>query len=219
MRRRMVSAVVVAMLLTALPASAQGALQLELTVLGGTAHTDRTARLNSEEWIERYSGLRLDARVASLWGGRVGVAMQLDRYGTRDDAQVSPPCDWACLASSYRDPNTGLVPYKVRTSDARFLVGASWQRPIASWLRADVVGLMGMRRLKSDLQWGDQPFGSPSVRKAVVGGEAGVSTQWRSFVGGVAFQYSSGSQWDGVRRGQNRVAFRAGYAIPLGGSR
>ena len=106
--------------------------------------------------------------------------VQLDRYGTRDDAVVNPPCSMLSLASSYVDPQTGLVPYKVRTSDARFLLGASWQRPLASWLRADLLGLVGVRRLESDRQWGDQSFGEGAVRKSVVGGEAGVSAQWRT---------------------------------------
>jgi hypothetical protein len=198
---------------------AQGPRQLELTLLGGTAHTDRTARLSAEEWIEPYSGVRVDARLMSLWGGRVGVAVQLDRYGTRDDALVSPPCVGMCLASSYRDQPTGLVPYQVRTSDRRVLLGASWQRPIVSWLRAEVLGLVGVRRLENDQRVQGVVIGPPfsSVRKSVVGGEAGVSAQWRGLIGGAAFQYSSGGQWYGVRRGQNRVALRAGYALPLGG--
>lgn len=219
MRRSIVSAVVIAIVSSALPAMAQGVRQLEFSVLGGTAHTDRTARLSAEEWIEPYSGVRVDARLVSLWGGRLGVAMQLDRYGTRDDGLLSPPCTDVCLLSSYRDPRIGLVPYQVRTSDSRVMFGASWQRPIVSWLRADVSGLVGTRRLESDRRWGDEKFGDPTVRKAVVGGEAGVSAQWRTLVGGVAFQYSSGDQWNGVRRGQNRVALRAGYALPLGGAR
>ncbi len=217
MRLSLVSAVAVAVIATSSAGMAQGPRQLELSLLGGTAHTDRTARLSAEEWIEPYSGVRVDARLMSLWGGRAGLAVQLDRYGTRDDAVVNPPCTTICLASSYVDPQTGLVPYRVRTSDARFLLGASWQRPLVSWLRADLLGLVGVRRLQSDRQWGNESFGEVPISKSIVGGEAGVSAQWRTLVGGVAFQYSSGSQWQGVRRGQNRVALRAGYALPLGG--
>lgn len=219
MRLSLVRAVGVAFVLTTAPVLAQGPRQLEFSVLGGTAHTDRTARLSAEEWIEPFSGVRIDARLAKLWGGRVGVAVQLDRYGTRDDAHTAPPCIEICLLSSYRDPRTGLVPYQVRTSDARLLFGASWQRPIASWLRGDVTGFVGTRRLTSERRWGAELLGDPTVREAIVAGEAGVSAQWRTLVGGVAFQYSSGDQWEGIRRGQNRVALRVGYALPIGGAR
>lgn len=224
MRPSLVSAVVVAMVSVAVPTHAQLGRQLELSVLGGTAHTDRTARLSAEEWSEPYSGVRVDARVARLWGGRVGAAVQLDRYRARLDGMTTAPCmlptGMYCAASSAL-LSSALVPIAIRSHDERLLLGASWQRPITSWLSVDMLGLFGVQRLESVTTIGGAPFGDqyPSVQKGVFGAQAGVSAQWRGLIGGAAFEYAGGGQWNGVRRRQNRVALRAGYAIPLGGSR
>lgn len=202
------------------PSNAQRVRQLELALLGGTAHTDRAARLSAEEWVEPFSGVRLDARLAKLWGGRVGVTLQADRYSTRVDGFGSPPCVAEfCTASDLR-LRSSLLPLSIRSFDERVMAGATWQRPLTSWLSADVAGLFGVRRLESQTRIEGAPFGQsfPMVNKGVVGVQAGMSAQWRGLIGGAAFEYGGGSQWNGVRRGQNRVALRVGYAIPLGAS-
>lgn len=220
MRQNVVS--VAALLITslALPARAQVGRQLEFSVLGGTAHTDRTARLGAEQWIEPYTGVRLDARLATLWGGRVGMAVQLDRYRVRLDGKAPPPC-MAQVCAAIALPPSSLVPVAIRSADERVVLGASWQRPLVSWLNADVMGLFGVRRVESVTTVDGAQFGLqfPSVQKGVFGLQAGLSAQWRGVIGGAAFEYAGGRQWDGVRRGQNRVALRAGYALPLGGAR
>ena len=219
MRLSLVSAVGLALVTTSSVLVAQGPRQLELSLLGGTAHTDRTARLSAEEWIEPYSGIRLDARLISLWGGRVGMAVQLDRYHTGLDGMTSPPCAAEVCAAHSSRLESGLVPIAIRGSDARLLAGASWQRPLTSWLKRDVLGSIGVRRLESETRLNGVAWGQsfPSVQKAVVGAQVGVSTRWHGTVGGAAFEYASGRQWNGVRRAQNRVALRAGYALSLGG--
>lgn len=223
MRLSLVSAVAVAVVSIGIPARAQHGRQLELSVLGGTAHTDRSARLSAEEASEPYSGVRVDARVAQLWGGRVGVALQLDRYRARLDGMTTAPC--MSPAGTYCETvsvllSSALVPVAIRSFDERALVGATWQRPLASWLTADLLGLFGVRRVESVTKLSGVPFGEsfPSVKKGVFAAQAGVSAQWRGVVGGAAFEYGGGGQWNGVRRRQNRLALRAGYAIPLGGS-
>ncbi len=198
------------------PGSAQGQRQLEFTVLGGTAHTDRSARLITEESVEPFAGVRVGARLRSLWGGQAGVVVQWDRYGDSRSVRVGPPCLGICTADARIPVPDSLVDLHMSKSDERFMVGGSWSRPIISWLRADILGLVGMRRADSSTEYAGLTNGRAAIRRGVVGGELGLSTQWRSLVTGAGFHYSSGSQWGGVRRGQNRVMLRVGYALPLG---
>ena len=147
------------------PGSAQGQRQLEFTVLGGTAHTDRSARLITEESVEPFAGVRVGARLRSLWGGQAGVVVQWDRYGDSRSVRVGPPCLGICAADARIPVPDSLVDLHMSKSDERFMVGGSWSRPIISWLRADVLGLVGMRRADSSTEYAGLTNGRAAIRR------------------------------------------------------
>ncbi len=219
-RRRpgLVALAIVAFVLLPTSLSGQSARTLEFSVLGGSAHTDRVARLHAEEWVEPFAGLRLDARLFARWRGLGGFVMLYDRYRVGRDLRVSASCIDICAAYAAVHSLLPNADYQERASDSRFSLGATWQQPVTTWLRADLMAFAGTRHAMNETRLDDVVQGEPPVRRGVMGGEVGVSSAWRAFIAGVGFQYATGSQWQGVRRGQNRVVLRAGYALRLGGT-
>ena len=201
---------------------AQSTRQVEIIGLAGAAHTDRGSRLNAEDWLEPYAGLRVDARLWSLAGGRAGLALTYDYYDFSVQGRYFPPCTGFCINGAAAVPGAdGKVVYRQQGADERLALGGTWQRPIFPWLRVDVGGLVGLRRTPGERQIDGQRYEDSAPRRAFLAGEAGVSTQWRAVVTGVGFQYGGGKTVGSynsgdIRRVQNRVAFRVGYALPIG---
>ncbi|MEP7381309.1 MAG: hypothetical protein ABI910_06455 [Gemmatimonadota bacterium] len=215
-RRRGLVALAIVVLPSAL--SGQSVRTLELSVLGGSVHTDRVARLQAEEWVEPFAGVRLDARLFARWGGRGGFVMQFDQYRLGRNLRFYASCIDICVdRPTVYDPPPNSD-YRARASDSRFSVGATWQQPLATWLRAELLAFAGKRRAVNETRLNDVVQGEAPVRRGVVGGELGMRSAWRALIAGVGVQYATGSQWQGVRLGQNRVVLRAGYALRLGGN-
>jgi len=215
MRPYLVSLSVLALVLASERAGAQSAAQLELSGLAGLAHTDRVARLGAEEWVEPYSGARIDLRFASLGGGRAGLALVYDYYAFGVRGYVPPPC----LACALSAPPDGWLPYHEHGTDERLALGATWQRLVLSWLRLDAAGFVGLRQTTHEQRVDGMRYDDAAPRRGLLAGELGLSTLVRSLVTGVALQYGTSTMAGGRQRTQNRVAIRLGYAIPLRGSR
>ncbi len=214
MRLSLVSLSMFALVLTSDRAVAQSTRQLEVSGLAGAAHTARPGRLGAEEWLEPYAGLRVDARLWSVGGGRAGVALMYDYYEFSVQSRGLPPCVGVCALSGVPGAD-GLVEYHEKGADERLAVGATWQRPLVSWLRVDVTGVIGVRQATHGRRVDEQQFEDSAPRRALLAGEVGVSTQWRAFVAGLGFQYGGSAEGSSLRRVQNRVAFRLGYALRL----
>ncbi|MCC6930112.1 MAG: hypothetical protein IT359_14100 [Gemmatimonadaceae bacterium] len=194
---------------------AQGARRLEISAVGGAAHTSRLGRLSAEQWLEPFAGARLDARLWRLAGGRVGVSAFADYYSFGRSWMAPVICMGVCPASPARPRQEPLIPYTSTGQELRLALGTTWQRPISRWVSAELGAFAGRRRARSFLEAeGVRLNDPPSSFRALIGGEVGLSTQRGPLVSGIGFQFASSVLEGGVRRSQNRVAMRLGWALP-----
>lgn len=92
--------------------------------------------------------------------------------------------------------------------------GATWRRPLTRWLSADLGGFAGMRRASSAMRFEAIRTTTSTAYRPMVGGEVGLTTQRGALLSGLSVQLASSVLEGGVRRSQNRVAMRLGWALP-----
>lgn len=208
MRLVFVSVVAGSIAFAPMPSAAQSGERFELSGLVGTAHTVRTARLGSERATEPFGGLRFDARLWSLGGGRAGLAVGYDYYRFSDSGLA--PGD-LCMATCALSQSSGSIPWSQHGSDKRLLLGLTWQRALGYGLRLQGGANVGLRQAKSGNTFGGNAYESEAPKRSVYGGEVGLSSRLSNIVVGLNLQHDV-SRLSSAPRRQDRVSLRLGYA-------
>jgi hypothetical protein len=200
-------------LLGARPAQAQRQSRVEVSVVGGVAHTDRASRVQPERWIEPTAGVQLDVRALRTGLGLIGLVVSYDqhRFAT-SGTSLNQPCTAICLLFAPSE-STDPVAYSLQGSVWNAKAGLSLERPLGTVVRYDGAVLIGWTQSRSTSEFGDQSRSDRGGVQPTMGWRLGLSTDVGPIVAGVQFDYAM-HRGDNSIHGRNRTVVRLGYVLP-----
>jgi hypothetical protein len=169
------------------------------------------ARLGHEASIEPYAGLRADVRLFRTPMGILGIQASYDSYAFGVKSLVPPPCMGICATSTAAAE--ALLDYREAGSVHRLALGATWQRLLVPWVQLDAAVLTGVTQGRHLVRIGTSEIRDPAPMRPLLGAQLGVSTRYRAFLTGLAFEFTGDARAGSDARRQNRLAVRMGYVL------